>query len=273
MRWVRDDARPGRGRGLLRAALRPGAGDAVPRRRALLDPRVRAARRHRGAAARSRSRCCATRPSARFVYGGLGTHVGPARGRPRGDAGRRAPGRRAPAATRTATAAPSASTACSPPTGSGPPSSTPGCRPGLTHRRARSTGGSSRCCRHHLVAGVDTGLTRRRRRGAGAADGRARAPARSVALVRGHARSATATPTRSPGTARRSRRADRGDRQPLVGRRHRRPASSPRSSPCVGAGPGDAGSRTVNAALLRLLDRDVRRRASAPLRAPPPTVR
>ena len=58
--------------------------------------------------------------------------LGPARGRPRGDARRRCTGWASTCARRTATAAPSASTACSPPTASGPPSSTPGCRPGFT---------------------------------------------------------------------------------------------------------------------------------------------
>ena len=62
VRWVRDERRPGRGAGVLPAALRPGAGDAVPRRRAVLDPRLRAARRHRGAAAGRDRRSCATRP-------------------------------------------------------------------------------------------------------------------------------------------------------------------------------------------------------------------
>ena len=44
--------RPGRGRGVLPAPVRPGAGAAVPGGRAVLDPRVRAARRYGGAAAR-----------------------------------------------------------------------------------------------------------------------------------------------------------------------------------------------------------------------------
>ena len=65
--------RPGRGAGVLPAALRPGAGDAVPRGRAVLDPRVRAAGRHGGAAA-GRDRDPA-RPgdAGRSTYCGLGT--------------------------------------------------------------------------------------------------------------------------------------------------------------------------------------------------------
>ena len=129
VRWVRDDARPGRGRGVLPAALRPGPGDAVPRGRAVLDPRVRAARRHRRAAAGGDRRCCATRRRARFVYSGLGHDLGPAGRRPRGDARTPCAAWASTCSASTATAARSASTACSPPTASGPPSSTPGCRP------------------------------------------------------------------------------------------------------------------------------------------------
>ena len=80
VRWVRDDADRAEGAGLLPAALRPRARDAVPRRRALLDPRARAARRdgrlpacrdrdpaRRGRAEPSRTAACrrsGTRPQA-----------------------------------------------------------------------------------------------------------------------------------------------------------------------------------------------------------------
>ena len=65
VRWVRDDRDRAAGAGVLPAPLRPGAGDAVPRRRAVLDPRVRAARRHGGAPAGRDRRSCATRARAR----------------------------------------------------------------------------------------------------------------------------------------------------------------------------------------------------------------
>ena len=98
-------------------------------------------------------------PAARtMAYRRAGQHLGPAAGRPRGDARRRPSRGRAPAARRTATAARSASTACSPPTGSGPPSSTPGCRP--APRRSREVDRRFfTFLQAALVAGIDTGLT------------------------------------------------------------------------------------------------------------------
>ena len=89
--------RPGRGRGVLPAPVRPGAGAAVPGGRAVLDPRVRAAGRYGGAAA-GRDRDAARPGGADDDLLRAGQHLGPAAGGPRGDARRRAARGRAPAA-------------------------------------------------------------------------------------------------------------------------------------------------------------------------------
>ena len=89
--------RPGRGRGVLPGPVRPGAGAAVPGGRAVLDPRVRAARRYGGAAA-GRDRDAARPGGADDDLLRAGQHLGPAGGRPRGDARRRAARGCAPAA-------------------------------------------------------------------------------------------------------------------------------------------------------------------------------
>ena len=112
---------PGEGAGLLPAALRPRARDAVPRRRPLLDPRARAARRDgRLPARRDRDPARRGRPDASRTAACRRSGT-----RPRPTARRCAPRRAGSAITcarPTATAARSASTACSPPTASGRPS-------------------------------------------------------------------------------------------------------------------------------------------------------
>ena len=174
VRWVVDEQRPAAPPAFFAAALRPGAGDALPRRRAVLDPRLRAARRHRGApagrdrhAARRRAPAVrlrrpvdagGTRPPAdreemRDVARRVGEHlqVGarlPRRVRHR----RRAHRRRLPAR----------------------PSSTPGCRPAL-NAVAGVDRGCSRCSRP-TCSPASTRPDRRRRRVAAAA---ARRPPRA----------------------------------------------------------------------------------------------
>ena len=74
-RWVVDDADAAAATRELAPLLRHRAGDAVPRRRAVLDPRDRPARRGGGAAARSRwSRCAEGRE---LVYAGCATYWDP----------------------------------------------------------------------------------------------------------------------------------------------------------------------------------------------------
>ena len=209
--------RPGRGVRVLRAALRPGAGDALPRRRALLDPRLRPARRHRRAPA-GRDRDPAQRDRADLRLRRPRHDLGPAERRPRGDAGDRPPGGRqhlqAAHGYRGAFGIDGVLTA-------------DGFRP--TELNTRMSAGATAVSevdrrfftllQANLVAGVDTGLT--------AADVEGLVPlmdetrtGNTVAVGRGHQGRGRPTPTRSPGTAPRFRAVLAGHRQHAGGRRH-----------------------------------------------------
>ncbi len=248
VRWLRDDRDRAAAAAFFRAALRPGAGAAVPGGRAVLDPRVRAARRYGGAAA-GRDRDAARPGGADDDLLRAGQHLGPAGGGPRGDARRRASRGCAPAA-----------------------------RPRLPRRVRHRRGAHRRRVPAHRAQHPDVGRRHGAERGgpavlhvpAGGARGRHRhrgsprrtsrrwcrrwtppASARSSPSASG-GRQVPEETTRSPGTDGRSR---GPTRRPGTCSRSASAASGlfARVEPCTAVVPGQR-LAPVNAALLRLLD-------------------
>ena len=129
VRWVTSPETAADAAGAPGGAVRPRARGAAARRHPLQHPRHRDDRRHRGLPPDRDGHAADRRPAGvplrrrRLV-------LGPARGRPGRDA-RTSPAASARcSATRSRSPGPTASTACSPPTASAPPSSSPASAPG-----------------------------------------------------------------------------------------------------------------------------------------------
>ena len=156
VRWVLDEADRAAGVRVLRAALRPGAGAAVPRRRPVLGARDGAARRHGGVPAgrdRDPARPGGTAVRVRRAV----VVVGPARAPTARRCAATPAASASTSASGTATAAPSASTACSTADGFRPTELNTRVSAGLT-QLGKVAGEVVQLVQDHLVAGHDTGL-------------------------------------------------------------------------------------------------------------------